>query len=71
MYYSQFVFEGTTYTVAGMIGHRGKPNGQKRYSCYACHQDFDASKVMFFRGRPYGIPCGCSKDINQLKSKGD
>lgn len=65
-FYSQYLFEGTYYTVAKMIGRVGTPSFEKRYSCYACHQDFSRRDILFFRGRPYGIPCGCSKDIGQI-----
>lgn len=66
-FYSQYVYAGTTYTVALKIPHVGEPTGQKRYTCYACHQDFQRGEVMFYKGRPYGIPCGCSRDIDQMR----
>jgi hypothetical protein len=65
-FYSQVLVDGVYYTMAKMIGRTGTPSYEKRYSCYACHEDFSKKDVCFFRGRPYGIPCGCAKDIGQL-----
>jgi hypothetical protein len=64
--YSQYIYNSTTYTVAKLLNRTGTPSFQKRYSCYACHRDFSRGQVMFFSGRPYGIPCGCSRDVAQL-----
>lgn len=61
--YSQYDYLGTTITVAKMINRTGKPSFEKRYSCYACHADFSRKDVMFFNNRPYGVPCGCAKDV--------
>ncbi len=65
--YSQYLFEGSYYTVAKQIQRTGKPSFEKRYSCYACHLDFSRRDVLFLNGRPYGIPCGCAKDADQLR----
>ncbi len=67
--YSQYLFDGVSYTVAKRIGRMGPPSFEKRYSCFACHLDFSKRDVLFYSGRPYGIPCGCARDVNQLKEK--
>jgi len=66
-FYSQYLYDGVYYTVAKAIGRSGPPSFERRYSCYACHLDFSKRDVLFYKGRPYGIPCGCSRDIDQLR----
>lgn len=39
---------------------------QKSHECFACGLDFPESRMKYFRGRWYGIPCKCFKDIYSL-----
>lgn len=44
----------------------GDPNGQKfekTYRCTACSLTFKESQFQTYKGKRYGIPCGCYKDI--------
>lgn len=34
--------------------------------CCKCHIAFKENDVVLFRGKYYGIPCGCSRDIDKL-----
>lgn len=38
--------------------------------CSKCHLEWRESEMAMFNGKPFGIPCGCSKDIPQLASRG-
>ena len=40
------------------------------YDCCQCGMSFPRTKVVFFRGAPWGIPCGDYKDIRQLAQVG-
>lgn len=45
--------------------------GEPWFRCCQCGMDFPKSKVRFFRGKPYGIPCTDYKDIAQLVRRRD
>lgn len=49
---------------------KGSKQFKRSYDCVVCHLTFREDQVTMFRGKPYGIPCGCSKDIAQLISRG-
>jgi len=34
--------------------------------CCKCHIPFKEYDMVVFRGKYYGVPCGCSKDIDKL-----
>jgi hypothetical protein len=40
--------------------------GEPWYRCCQCGMDFPKSKVRFFRGKAYGVPCTDAQDIAQL-----
>ena len=42
-------------------------NWEISWECVACGIDFPASKIRWFEGGAYGIPCGCAKDIPRLR----
>lgn len=47
----------------------GNPNGvkfERSYECAICGLEYRSSNIRFFRGTPYGVPCGCSKDISSI-----
>jgi len=45
--------------------------GKRWYRCQLCGLSFPRSKIVFFRGVPYGIPCTDYKDIRQLARRKD
>ncbi len=65
-------YEDYTFTVGGQTftykkdgvtpGHRF----EKWYRCHICGFNYPESEVVFFRGKPYGIPCGCADDIPDI-----
>jgi hypothetical protein len=42
----------------------------RTFVCCKCHLPFKEADTIAFRGKTYGIPCGCSADIDQLISRG-
>lgn len=53
------VEEPTDGNTSGLVGLRS-------YRCVICGFDYKEDKITMFRGKPYGIPCGCSKDIKSI-----
>jgi len=56
------VEEPTDGNTAGLVGLRS-------YRCVICGFDYKEDRITMFRGKPYGIPCGCSKDIRSIVFK--
>jgi len=56
-------YELPTGETRGGIGFR------KWRTCDICGMDWPMDKTVQFRGRDYGIPCGCSKDIRDILRK--
>ena len=46
---------------------RGPQRFKKWYECGVCGLDFPEDQVTVFQGKVFGIPCGCYKDIEQLR----
>lgn len=42
----------------------------KWFECVECGLWFKESETVTYKGRRYGVPCGCSRDISQLASRG-
>jgi len=40
------------------------------YECSRCHLGFRENEITLFKGKVFGVPCGCSKDIAKLSSGG-
>lgn len=40
--------------------------GERSYRCVVCGLAFKEKNVIIFREKPYGVPCGCSKDIKSI-----
>jgi hypothetical protein len=43
---------------------------EKSYECVLCRLIFKERDTVTFRGKRYGVPCGCSRDTIQLASRG-
>lgn len=43
--------------------------GMRSYRCCVCGLAFKEDEVVMFRGKPYGVPCGCSEDIKSILFK--
>ena len=51
----------------------GAPPGQtfeRSFACIVCGLVFKESETTLYRGKRYGKPCGCYKDIAQLSQRG-
>lgn len=57
-------------TISDFTGTSGGQVFERRYACVACALVFKESEMVLFRGKRYGKPCGCSKDIAQLSQRG-
>jgi hypothetical protein len=42
----------------------------RHWDCSQCHLSFREDEIEFYQGKPFGKPCGCSKDIVSLMNKG-
>ena len=59
----------TTETATGTWasgGTRGRFSFKRWYTCDVCTLDWRSDQVTKYKGKVYGIPCGCFKDIAQL-----
>lgn len=66
-YYSTYTYLGVHYSVASnMTKPVGKFSFEPWFQCSQCALDFPKAKTMLYKGKRYGIPCGCYKDIAQL-----
>jgi len=43
---------------------------KRTYECTVCRLLFKETDTVLFRGKRYGVPCGCSRDTIQLASRG-
>jgi hypothetical protein len=51
------------------VGVKGGKSFRRWYSCDICGFDYPEDRVRKFRGKIYGIPCGCYKDIRGIIQK--
>jgi hypothetical protein len=51
-------------------GTKGSAQFLRSYECTVCRQFWKENQVIMFRGKPYGVPCGCFRDIRKLASGG-
>jgi hypothetical protein len=47
-------------------GNVGGRIGQRSYRCVICGFAYKEKDTVIFRGKPYGKPCGCYKDIQSI-----
>lgn len=47
-------------------GNVGGRIGQRSYRCVICGFAYKERDTVIFRGKPYGKPCGCYKDIQSI-----
>ena len=60
--------DGGSYTLP--TGETSGPSGFRKWrTCDVCLMDFPEEKTVKFRGKDYGVPCGCSKDIPDILRK--
>jgi hypothetical protein len=43
---------------------------KKYLECCKCHLGFHEDEFVIYKGKSYGVPCGCSRDIARLSSGG-
>lgn len=48
------------------VGNTDARIGEKSYICSRCGLGFKESDIRWYEGQPFGIPCGCHKDIPSL-----
>ena len=56
--------------VPNVPGTKGSFQFLRSYECTKCRSVWKENQVVMFRGKPYGVPCGCSKDIEKLAAGG-
>ena len=56
--------------VSDMKATRSGFSFEKYWACAKCRLEWKESEMSFYNGKPFGNPCGCSKDIPQLISRG-
>ena len=57
-----------TFDVYGASNMTSGPSGFKKwYECSECGLDFPEDQITKYKGSIYGIPCGCYRDIDQLR----
>lgn len=49
-----------------VIGVKPGVSFQRSYGCFECGQWFPEEDIEWFRGKPYGVPCGCNADIESI-----
>lgn len=49
---------------------KGSYSFSKWYNCVVCGERLAEKDTTVYRGKRYGITCGCSRDIVQLASRG-
>jgi hypothetical protein len=57
------------YLIDTNPGNSGAARFKRSYECCKCRLGFREDQVTEFRGKIYGIPCGCSRDIAQLMQR--
>lgn len=62
------VQDGTAYTFSeGSV--KGGLRGEKSEMCDVCMTSQRSSRIRHFRGKAYGVDCGCATDIAQLRDR--
>ena len=64
-YHTRETIDGQEVDVAN-VGNTPGRVGLRSYICEECRLAFKADKVTFFRGKVYGVPCGCYRDISSI-----
>jgi formate-dependent nitrite reductase cytochrome c552 subunit len=67
-YQSNFSYGGTDYPVGSHFTQKGIYQ-QRSFVCSQCHVEFRRDQVKFYKGRVFGVPCGCHTDIYQLQRR--
>lgn len=57
---------GQDILVASHGDARSRGTFERSYECVACGEVFQESQVVAFRGKTYGIPCGCYTDVRSI-----
>jgi len=63
--YTEYTVGTSTYMMPSH-GHPSGWRGERSYECVACGLSFRESDIQWYKGKPYGVPCGCNKDIPSL-----
>lgn len=64
----QITQDGTTYTFSeGSV--KGGIRGEASMMCDVCMTSQRRSRIRIFRGKAYGVDCGCARDIAQLRRR--
>lgn len=56
---------GTIVTWVASHGDTPGPFTGKRDACWVCGLEFPVGKMRYWRGKAYGVPCGCYTDISR------
>ena len=67
-YHTEETSFGKTITVAN-VGNPKGTFGVRSHICSVCAMYFKEDKMTEYKGKWYGIPCGCYGDIKSLKMK--
>jgi hypothetical protein len=66
--WSEITEDGFTYLQANE-GNVPGPHFERMERCVECGLSFRVSEMVKYRGKYYGIPCDCYKDIESLARK--
>lgn len=67
-YHTSTTSDGKTIDVAN-VGNPKGPMGMRSHICYVCAMIWKENQMVEFRGKWYGIPCGCHKDIVSIRKR--
>lgn len=68
--YTTVTYDGVDYLVA----EDGNPPGSmyiRAERCFECSLAFRRNQMKYFRGKWYGVPCGCFRDISSILKRED
>jgi hypothetical protein len=67
--HTTYTYDGTDYDEAEDFTAPGPFERELSHRCYACGLLYRESKMTLYKGKWYGIPCTCYKDIRSLVEK--
>ena len=66
--YRRDTFDGVEVTYAVDVPGKAE-KGAAKDVCHVCGLSFRSDKFRRYKGKAYGVPCGCYKDIKSIRLK--